>query len=153
MSNFEELKKKAAEIAGTIADKSLIFAKKAADKTKSAARITRLNAEIAAERDRVKKNYSEIGKLYYENFKDEPAEVVAQAVSEISISMAIIESKKAEIEELKASDDNICDAEAEECYEEDCKAEEECECECESGEPCECEKTCESDEAPKEDDE
>ena len=134
MKSFDELKKIAADAAGTIADKSLIFAKKAADKTKTAAKIAKLSAEVAGEKESIKKNYAEIGRLYCEKYKDNPDEELAQAVSEVSISMAIIESKKAEIEELKASSDV---SEAEECScGEECKCDEDCECTCE--EECEC---------------
>ena len=127
MSSFEEIREKASEIAGEVADKSLIFAKKAADKTRAVAKITKLSAEIAAEKSRVKKNYAEIGRLYYEKYKDEPEENVAQAVSEISISMEIIESKRADIEEIKSAGD-VKDEDVEECCcEEPC--EESCSCE------------------------
>ena len=46
--DFNELKRKASEKASVLADKSLVFAKKAADKTKDVARITKLktNAKI-----------------------------------------------------------------------------------------------------------
>lgn len=127
MSSFEEIREKASEIAGKVADKSLIFAKKAADKTKAAAKIAKLSAEIAAEKERVKKNYAEIGRIYYEKYKEEPEENVAQAVSEISISMDIIESKRAEIEEIKSAGDDKADDVEECCCDESCG--ESCSCE------------------------
>ena len=127
MKGFDDLKKMAADAAGTIADKSIVFAKKAADKTKAAARAAKLSAEIAVERDSIKKNYTEIGKLYYEKYKDNPDEEMAQAISEVSISMAIIESKKSEIEELKKTspeaDEFCCEEDVSGCADGECKCE------------------------------
>lgn len=102
--DFNELRRKATEAASVLADKSLVLAKKAADKTKDVARITKLKTEIAAERESIRKNYMELGKMYYEKYKDDPADNMAQAVSEITVSLELIAAKQAEIDELKAED-------------------------------------------------
>lgn len=112
MANFDTLKKRAAEAAGTLADKSLVFARKAADKTKSVAKITKLSTDVAGEREKIRRNYVKIGKKYYELYKDAPSEELQSFVDEISVSLSIIEAKKAEIEELKTADD-VSDADIE----------------------------------------
>lgn len=112
MANFDTLKKRAAEAAGTLADKSLVFARKAADKTKSVAKITKLSTDVAGEREKIRRNYVEIGKKYYELYKDAPSEELQSFVDEISVSLSIIEAKKAEIEVLKTADD-VSDADIE----------------------------------------
>jgi len=111
MANFDIFKKKAAEAAETIADKSLVFARKAADKTKTVAKITKLTTDVAAEKEKIRQNYVELGKKYYELFKNEAAEELEQYVSDITASYETIAEKKAEIEVLKAKgseeDDDI----------------------------------------------
>lgn len=116
MGSFDELKKFAADTAEAIADKSVEFAKIAADKTKAIARTTRLSTEIMSEKDAVKKRFAEIGKLYYQLHKDEPEEALAQLVDEITVSLDKIDAKKKEIEDLKSDNPDI---EVEVIYEEE----------------------------------
>jgi hypothetical protein len=74
MANFEEFKQQTAETAEMIAGKSIQFAKMAAEKTKQIAKIAKLKAEIIAEKDSRRKSLLKLGKLYYENYGDDPQE-------------------------------------------------------------------------------
>lgn len=91
MANFDfgEIKKKAAETAGVIADKTSTFAKRA-----------KISAEIAAEKEHLKKAYQSVGQLYFEKYGNDPDPDFLQAVSEVSLSVEKIEAKKAELDEL-----------------------------------------------------
>ncbi len=104
MASFEEFRKKAAEKAELIAGKASVFAKSAAEKTKTVARIGVLNADILAEKDNIRKASLEIGKLYYEYFKADPHAPMKELCDKIAASYAAIDAKKAEIERLKADD-------------------------------------------------
>lgn len=124
MANFDELKKKAAEAAGSIVDKSAGFAKMAADKTKVYTKIMKIKADIAAENEAIRKAYFELGKLCYEVNKDAPDEAYAAKIAAINDSYDVIEAKKLEIDLLKADDEEEIDVEIIEgeccCDDEDC---------------------------------
>ena len=140
MANFEELKKKAAETAEMIADKSIELARIAADKTKCMAKIAKLKTEIISEKENLKKNYMQIGKLYYEAHKDEPEEAMAQACADIAVSLGIIDAKNMEIEAIRAgeneeaAEDGGCDYHCDTCSAGSCgtaeEAQEESACQC-----------------------
>lgn len=104
MTNFDELKQKAIDAAAVLADKSIEFGKTAAEKAKVIARIVKLTAEIATEKETVKKNYQEIGRIYYENHQNNVDPELVQLVSDISVSLETINSKSQEIADLKAEE-------------------------------------------------
>ena len=126
--DFDEIKKKAAETAEVIADKSAEAAKVVAEKAKIFAAKAKLMAEIAGEKDDLRRGYQDLGKLYFEKYGDAPAEDLAQAVEAVKISAEKIESKTAELDALKNSD---AEPETDEC----CCEDEECCC-CEDEECC-----------------
>lgn len=101
MTNFDEFKKAAAETAGTVADKSIVFARKVADKTKCVARIAVLRAEIAGEKDLLRNDFKELGKAYYNHHKDDPEPALAQLCTDVSVAAERIAAKRKEIEQLK----------------------------------------------------
>ena len=101
MTNFDEFKKAAAETAGTVADKSIVFARKVADKTKCVARIAVLRAEIASEKDLLRNDFKELGKAYYNHHKDDPEPALAQLYTDVSVAAERIAAKRKEIEQLK----------------------------------------------------
>ncbi len=114
MANFEDIKQKAVETAGTIADKSVELAKAAAEKTRDLAKIAKLTTEIGIEKEGIRRNYSAIGKLYYELHKDDAEDALSQAVAEITASYEKIAGKEADIEAVRAkAPDGIIEAEAE----------------------------------------
>lgn len=117
--DFDMFKKNASKVA----DKSVLFAKKAADKAVEYAKVTKLNAEIVSEKDKMRKAYQEIGKIYYDLHKDAPEAEFASAIEALEAAKAAIKAKRTEIEALKATekvdvcadidDDDVIDVEAE----------------------------------------
>ena len=89
------------------------FAEKAADKAKAGARIAKLNVEISAEKDNMKKTFIEIGKLYYDTHKEEPEGFFIQLCEEVALAQKNIADKEAEIESLKSKSDDCVDIEVE----------------------------------------
>ena len=150
MANFEEMKKVAAEKAGSVADKSLIFARKVADKTKKLARVAVLRSEMATEREALRSHYMELGKAFYNANKDTPCAEYEQLFADIAVAEGRLAAKAAEIESLKADEseaeevEECCccecaEAEAEECCCEEAPAEEEFCCEEQAKGECCCE--------------
>lgn len=92
----------AKDFAGRTADRAKDIAAKTADTTKSVARIAKLNVEIGSEKETLKKAYTELGKLYYENNHNEPGCFFAQLCDEITLALENIAAKEAEIADLKA---------------------------------------------------
>lgn len=146
--DFNELKEKVGGFATTAAEKAKDIASVTAGQTKRLARIAKLNIEISAEKDIIKKSYIELGKLYYETHKDAPEGFFTQLCEEVSTAHAHIAEKEAELEELKASvseaDEPICDPDFETvvseteaaCTEGECtESEGECSCECDCADP------------------
>lgn len=84
-----------------------------ANRAKSYGRIAKLTLEVNTEGENLKRVYTEIGKLYFEQAKDAPegyfAPLFAQA-EEISASIA---AKGAEIDALKAAMEDEADVEVE----------------------------------------
>ena len=101
MANFDEFKEKAIETVEIIADKSVVFVRNVADKTKIVAQITKLKADISTDREAMRKNFKLIGKRYYELHKDDPEDGLAQLVEEVARTEKRITESKEEIEALK----------------------------------------------------
>lgn len=103
MANFDDIRQKTGETAEHIAAKSIELAKTAAEKTKLVARISKLKTDVISERDALRRAYLELGKLYYEKFKDDPDEAVADNCRKIASSLAVIAQCKDEIAQCKAA--------------------------------------------------
>jgi len=101
MASFESIKEKALATAGRLAGKSVDIAKTAGEKAKLLGKITKLKTEIAMEKDTIRTNFIEIGKMYYEKHKDNPDPEMAQAVMEAGVSLEAVAIKKVEVELLK----------------------------------------------------
>lgn len=99
-----EFRKKAGAAANAAAGKVRTFALFAAKKTKNVSRIAKLNVDIAAERDSIKRAYREIGKLYYETHRDAPEGFFVRLCQDIDHSMASIASMEAEVVRLKTEE-------------------------------------------------
>lgn len=69
--------------------------KEAVDKTKALAEIASLKAQIHTYDEAIKKSYMEIGRIYYDNFGDNPEEIFAKQCKAIKSS----EETKAVLEE------------------------------------------------------
>ena len=108
MAGFDEFKQKALDAAEMIADKSAELYRAAEGKTKKMARAAKLNTEIAKERSNLKKQYAELGSLYYNLFGEAPAEQLVQLCAEIAASLDYINVRQEELAVLR----NDPDAEA-----------------------------------------
>ena len=100
--DFNEFKKKAAETAGTIADKSAEVAKLVAMKAELLAKKAKLSADIAGERGSLRRKYQELGKLYYAEHGATPDAGYAAACEKITAAKAIIQANNDRIAQLKA---------------------------------------------------
>ena len=83
--NFDELTRKAKDVAN-----------KAADRTKDAAELVKLNMAIAGEQKEIDKNYRAIGEWFVDEYEGEIPDAVREAVDAVNAS-------KAKIAELEAS--------------------------------------------------
>ena len=108
-ANFDGFKQKTGEAAEFVAAKSVQFAKFAAGKTKILAKSAKLNTEIMSEKDAVRRAQMELGKLYYETFKDEPHEPLAETCRRITNSLELIHAKREQLEALKKGEEPTVD--------------------------------------------
>ncbi len=86
--NFDELTRKAKDVAN-----------KAADRTKDAAELVKLNVAIAGEQKEIDKNYRAIGEWFVGEYEGEIPDAVREAVEAVNASKA----KIAELEAAKAA--------------------------------------------------
>lgn len=75
--------------------------KDVADKAKDVAEIANLRSQIAACEDVIKKNYLEIGKLYYEQFKEAEYNDFVEQCTAITNAKNGVEALEAKIKEIK----------------------------------------------------
>jgi len=83
--NFDELTRKAKDVAN-----------KAADRTKDAAELVKINMAIAGEQKEIDKNYRAIGEWFVSEYEGEIPDAVREAVESVNAS-------KAKIADLEAS--------------------------------------------------
>jgi chromosome segregation ATPase len=100
--DFGEIKKKASAAAEKIAEKSMELAKTTAEKTKQLSMIAKLNADILSEKDNIKKAQQQLGKTYYELFRDRPNDELAEFCIRIDAANEAILNKQEQIKQLKA---------------------------------------------------
>lgn len=72
-----------------------------AQQTKNLADIAKLNSAIYEKEKRIASLYSEIGKAYYENHKDDAAAEEASSISELNKLFAEVKQHKSEIGRIK----------------------------------------------------
>lgn len=82
--NFDELTRKAKDVAN-----------KAADRTKDAAELVKLNVAIAGEQKEIDKNYRAIGEWFVSEYEGEIPDAVREAVEAVKASMAKIAEMEA----------------------------------------------------------
>ncbi|MCM1329918.1 MAG: hypothetical protein NC253_10815 [Ruminococcus sp.] len=75
--------------------------KSVGEKTKQVSSVAKFNAKIIASEHSVSDNYTILGKFYYDNFKDSPAEEVAETVNSITASLETIADMKSQILAIK----------------------------------------------------
>lgn len=102
MSGINDFMDKASVLAAKAAGKAKDLAAVAAVKTKQVSRVAKLNMDISAQRETVRKAYAELGRLYYEAHCEDPEEAFAQVCQEISLAKAAIAAKEEEIAQVKA---------------------------------------------------
>ncbi len=110
MVDFDNLKDKAKVSLSRAALTAKDLADKAGDKAKDLGRIAKLSLEINSEKDVIRKAYSDIGKLYYDTYKDNPDGLFIQLCDEVSLAVENISAKEAEITKLKTSGDDDDDS-------------------------------------------
>lgn len=86
---------------GKIGDTISVKGKEAADKAKELAEIANLKSQIATCEDIIKKNYMEIGKLYYEQYGKMPEEAFEKQCRAIQNAKNGVEALQDKIKEVK----------------------------------------------------
>lgn len=71
------------------------------DKAKQMAEVANLKGQISTCEDVIKKNYAEIGKIYYENFGDSAEELFAKQCLAIKNAQAGVKDLEEKIREVK----------------------------------------------------
>ena len=105
MAGFNDFMTKAGALASKAAGKAKDLAGTAAAKTKQLSRIAKLNMDISAQKDDMKKAYAELGKLYYEAHHDAPDETCAPLCAQIDAAAAAIASLEEEIAQIRETMD------------------------------------------------
>ena len=119
MANFEDFKQRAEEAAGFLFGKSVELGRLAAEKTREYTQTAKLNASILMDKDSLRKEYTELGKLFYEGADEETlaqsCEKIREIIEEIEETQAILnslrEEKKAPDEEWEVIWDDIAEEE------------------------------------------
>ena len=96
MAFFDDLTKKAQEVAAVATEKAKVAAAVATEKAQAAAELAKINMAIAGEQREIEKNYKTIGEWFVSEYDGEIPEAVKDLVD------AIGESKR-KIAELEAS--------------------------------------------------
>lgn len=102
------LKDKVADVAGKavsdeVRDKVAGAAQAVGERAKYASRMTRLTVDCNAELERVKRTYTEIGRLYYENYRDTADAFLAELCQQVTDANAHVAEMEAQMDELRAA--------------------------------------------------
>lgn len=73
------------------------------DRAKYASRMTRLTVDCNAELERIKRTYTEIGRLYYENYRDTADAFLADLCQQVTDANAHVAELEAQMDELRAA--------------------------------------------------
>lgn len=71
------------------------------EKTKQVSSVAKFNAKIIASEHSVSDNYTILGKYYYDTYKENPADEVAETVNSITASLETIADMKSQILAIK----------------------------------------------------
>ena len=71
--------------------------KSVSEKTKQVGNVAKLNAKIISSEHSISENYTILGKYYYDNYKDNPDEAVAETVNAVTASIDTIAEMKAQL--------------------------------------------------------
>lgn len=105
LSTFKD---KVADVAGKavsdeMRDKVAGAAQAVGERAKYASRMTRLTVDCNAELERVKRTYTEIGRLYYENYRDTADAFLAELCQQVTDANAHVAEMEAQMDELRAA--------------------------------------------------
>ena len=111
MAFFEELSRKAKDVAAVAADKARDVAAVAADKARETTEKTKISVAIAGEQREIEKNYRMIGEWFINEYDGE----LSEAVQELADAVAASKARIAELEEQKnaAKTEPVVEVEAE----------------------------------------
>ena len=111
MAFFEELSRKAKDMAAVAADKAKDEAAVAADKARETTEKTKISVAIAGEQREIEKNYRMIGEWFINEYDGE----LPEAVQELADAVAASKARIAELEEQKnaVKTEPVVEAEAE----------------------------------------
>ena len=102
MANYDAFKKKAGETASYVADKGVVLAKCAADKTRVLGKMAAARADLAMERENLRKSRIELGKAYYKKFGQDAEDDMAATCAQVKEALEKIEARKTELRALRA---------------------------------------------------
>lgn len=71
------------------------------EKTKQAGTVAKLNAKIISSERSISESYSILGKYYYDTYKDNPGEEIAETVNAVTAAIDAISELKSEILAIK----------------------------------------------------
>ena len=97
MAFFEELTRKAKDVAAVAADKAKNVAAVAADKARETTEKTKISVAIAGEQREIEKNYRMIGEWFINEYEGE----LPEGVQELADAVAASKARIAELEEQK----------------------------------------------------
>ena len=105
---LSSLKDKVVDVAGKavsdeVRDKVAGAAHTVGERAKYASRMTRLTVDCNAELERVKRTYTEIGRLYYENYRDTADAFLAELCQQVTDANARVAELEAQMDELRAA--------------------------------------------------
>lgn len=105
---LSSLKDKVVDAAGKavsdeMRDKVAGAAQAVGERAKYASRMTRLTVDCNAELERVKRTYTEIGRLYYENYRDTADAFLADLCQQVTDANAHVAELEAQMDELRAA--------------------------------------------------
>jgi len=89
------------DILNKLGDTLSVKSKEVADKAKETAEIVRLKGQISTCEDVIRKNYMEIGRLYYEKYGEEPSEEFEKCCNAIKNAKRGADELQDEIKALK----------------------------------------------------
>ena len=105
---LSSLKDKVVDVAGKavsdeMRDKVAGAAQAVGERAKYASRMTRLTVDCNAELERIKRTYTEIGRLYYENYRDTADAFLADLCQQVTDANAHVAALEAQMDELRAA--------------------------------------------------
>ena len=101
MASIDDLKRRAKEALDTITDVSVEAYKVAEEKARLLARKAKLNADISRENTFIRRQRAEIGKIYYDLYKDSPDEPFRGCCEDITSAYGRIADMRSELEDIK----------------------------------------------------